>query len=414
MIGTHTAEGYELSLEPQGAGRFVVAAFLALWLCGWAVGEVFALTVLAWGVRAWLAGRDVLPPGSMPGPALALGAGLFVLVWLVFWTIGGVAALRELLLLTAGRDRIVAAPDALVVERRRGPFGSTTRIPRDRVRGLRCERRSGTLVAEAGRGVTLLSRLGTREQRVAARDELCRELGLQEVAPAAESGLPDGWEEIITPEGERVLVSSPRARRQQAAVTALIAVAVAGVALSVTGRALTELAFWPLALMASAAVVGLAWLGLWLARGRVEWRVGSGRITQRRRYGANVRDEFEGHRLELDSHRDSDGDEWFNLDLVSADEPAPALGRRVSRRTRRRVASSMRDDAMPRRLGTWLAARADIPFDDRTSPERRAADLAALRAELEKAGPLGRLAGRLIDRVGPVPGAGGDPAGTKP
>lgn len=414
MIGGHTAEGYELRLRSKGAGRYVGAAFLAVWLCGWAVGEAFALWFLAWGAHGVLTSRPG-PGGHEPlGPGPALAAGVFLLVWLTLWTFGGVMAIRELLLMLWGEDRLVVNPDGLAVSHLRGPFRSGRRIPRDQLRGIRTRGRAGVIVAETARAVVALSRLGTPAERQEAVDELRRELGLQEVARSAEGGLPEGWEEVITPEGERVLVSSPRARRQQATVTALIAVAVAGVAFSVLGRALTERSTLPLALLACAVAVAIAWGAVRLARGRVEWRVGSGRITQRRRYGSNVRDVFEGHRLELDTNRDSDGDEWVNLDLVAASEPAFMPGRRVSRKTRRRVCSTMRDPEMPRRLGLWLASRADIPFEDRTSPERRAADLAALRAELEKAGPLGRLAGSLLDRVQPGTEAGGTAGAPKP
>jgi hypothetical protein len=54
---------------------------------------------------------------------------------------------------------------------------------------------------------------------------------------------------------------------------------------------------------------------------------------------------------------------------------------------------------VPRRLGAWLAQRAGLPLRDRTTEAARTADLAALRAELEKTGKVGRLAARLIVRI---------------
>jgi len=54
--------------------RWGVVAFLIFWLCGWAMGEVFALGALF--------------SGGTPWPVK-----LFLLVWVVFWTIGGLAAI---------------------------------------------------------------------------------------------------------------------------------------------------------------------------------------------------------------------------------------------------------------------------------------------------------------------------------
>src|SRR4051812_4658560 len=83
-----------------------VGAFLALWLCGWSVGEVAAIRELA--TRA------------LPGPGLA-----FLLVWLTFWTLGGAFALLQVLWTFAGREEIELGPRSLAVRTVAGPLRRT-------------------------------------------------------------------------------------------------------------------------------------------------------------------------------------------------------------------------------------------------------------------------------------------------
>ncbi len=89
-----------MSLRPSGIGRYFVAAFMAMWLVGWIVGEVFAIA-MAGVIFTSIAGAfpERLPAWSADlvasgGLAFAL---LFLLVWLTFWTIGGIAALMHLM-----------------------------------------------------------------------------------------------------------------------------------------------------------------------------------------------------------------------------------------------------------------------------------------------------------------------------
>ena len=67
----------------MGANWFV-ALFLAFWLCGWAVGEVFAL-------------------GAVLGNAVG-GESLFMIAWLGAWTIGGGFAASYLLWMLFGQE----------------------------------------------------------------------------------------------------------------------------------------------------------------------------------------------------------------------------------------------------------------------------------------------------------------------
>jgi hypothetical protein len=83
-----TPEGlYRISwkMPNLGCARYGVAAFLAFWLCGWAVGEFFAIGALTglWG------GVAKAQPGDMCGS-------LFLIGWLGGWTLGGAFAIFAL------------------------------------------------------------------------------------------------------------------------------------------------------------------------------------------------------------------------------------------------------------------------------------------------------------------------------
>src|SRR5262245_37435623 len=64
--------------------RFFPAAFIGFWLCGWAVGECFALTALLG-----------LLPANADNAAKAGPPSLFLIGWLGAWTVGGCLAMRS-------------------------------------------------------------------------------------------------------------------------------------------------------------------------------------------------------------------------------------------------------------------------------------------------------------------------------
>lgn len=400
MIGEHTAEGWEARLVPRGAGRYFSAAFLGVWLCGWAAGEAFALAMLAMGARSLVTGEPLKSGGEPLALGAALVVGAFLLVWLTLWTIGGIAAFTELLRLVASEDRVVAGQGRLRVTHRYGPFRSRREIRREELRWIDAAPRTGTLVAETTRATIEISKLGTRQERAELAMALRARLGLAEARdPEHEAAvLPEGWQETVTPDGGCVLAPDPAARRTQARVVGAIALLAAGGALAAVLQAVEDLSFLPLAAMACAAAAGLGWAALWLARGRMEWRLGNGSLTLRRRFGSGARDLFEARSLELTVSSDSDGDEWFSLDALRSTEPE--AGRSWKRRpagARRRIARSLNDVVPPRRLGAWLARRTGIAFRDLATREARTAELAELRAELVKTGKLGRVLVRWLD-----------------
>src|SRR5688572_22590369 len=153
-----TSGGLEVELRIAGIGRFFGAAFLAVWLAGWAVGEAFALWILGVGAWSLLTGQ---PPeaGREPfRPELALPVGLFLLFWLALWTLGGVMAGRELLRLLFGGDRIRLGHDRLEIERSYGLFRSRETLRRDDLRRFYCRPANAALCVETARGTTELTR----------------------------------------------------------------------------------------------------------------------------------------------------------------------------------------------------------------------------------------------------------------
>ena len=411
MIGERTSEGWQARMRPQGIGRFFPAAFLSFWLCGWAAGEAFALWMLFQGVRALVTGEPIGGHNPMPVPFILL-MGAFLLFWLSLWTVGGITAMGELLRLVWSEDRIVAGPAGLTLHTSRGPFRKKVDIPRDEIRAIVPSARGSSLAVETPRNTVVLTRNGTQAEREEVAAALRSELGLKDqpagasttwtpgMAPMVLTGLPTGWEDAISPEGERILVRSAKSRATGARLVGVIALGMAALAAFVVKKALGSVALIPPAVIVTAFALGLAWLAFWLAMARSEWKIGSGRIVLRQRFRGTVRDVFEADRLELTFSSDSDGDERFALmALKGANASIGGSAFFTDPKCRRLVESSLRDAAGPRRLGAWLAQSSGIPFDDRTGAVARQADIAALTAQLNLSGPLGRFAAKLVTRA---------------
>lgn len=315
----HTTDGMQIRLKPRGSGRYFAAGFLLFWLCGWVAGEILVLTALVLLVASWVTGGPVGPLKETPDPVSTLVGGGFMLVWLTGWTFGGIMAVRQVLSLVWAEDRVTAASGGLIVERRRGPFRSTRETSRHLLKRIRVLAGHGKLTAETDSGSVEISVLGTVDERKQAATILGNYLGLDFEPETVESSaeLPEGWKEVISPEGEVVLVEDPEQRRKLARVVAgLTVAAVIGTTLLVL-EALDEPSLLPITAMACAATLGLAASANWLFRGRVEWRIGSAGLTQRRRYGRRVRDVFEARALELTVSSTGDNGRGYALEAVA-------------------------------------------------------------------------------------------------
>jgi len=381
--------------RPVGPGRFFVAAFLSLWLCGWLAGEVFALWALWRILGAFLAGGE----GPLP-------VALFLLVWLSFWTLGGAAALRELLRALWSEDRLTVAADG-EVERlaQRGPFRrrralSGREIRRFQVRGAGAW--GGPLVAElAGRSLEI-TRLGSLRQRQEAAEQLNRRLGLRPLAedPAEDPGqaqsripavpvLPEGWQELTPSFGSSLLVPDQALRRQQRLVMGLVNLVLWGLLALLLRNGPAGPGFWALGIPLALLALAGGWGQLWLAFGRLEWRLEPRLLVLQRRFGQRLRTLGEARALELVERVDSDGDRSYRLQALRT--PDPPL----------RVDDHAADPTPLRHPGAWMATRAHVPFDDRVPSEEqrrqeRRDEMERLRQQLAGAGRLGRWASRLL------------------
>lgn len=107
-----------LTITIAARRNWALILFLGFWLCGWLIGEFFALTTL-------LGGRA------------GIGGSLFLLVWLSLWTVGGVAAWYMWLWSLTGEETIVVGPDAISVRRTVFGVGRTRLLARRALRNLR-------------------------------------------------------------------------------------------------------------------------------------------------------------------------------------------------------------------------------------------------------------------------------------
>lgn len=387
-----------VTLNAQGSGRYFGAAFLGLWLCGWLAGECFALWLLGNAVVSLMSGGT--GSGTIrltQGGAIAMGG--FVVLWLTIWTIGGIAAMTEFFRLLCGEDRMSSEGGGLTLEQSRGPFRKRREFLRDTLRGFLVTAR-GALVVETMKGQVELSRLGTLEERQAAAKSLESELGIRRQDPStAPVQLPKGWEEIITPEGERGVAPAAAPRRARARFCGVIALGTIAGLLAVIQNLTPRSPLIALAIQLGLAAAFFGSAAVWLGLGRVEYRPGNGVVTKRRRFGSGVKDVFEARGFEVLFAADrSDHGEWYALDAVS-DPPATDVTtqRPFPGPRRKRVLTVSTDPTAARQLGLYLARAGNVPFLDRTVPEIRAAEIAQMKEQLGKAGALGRFAVRLVE-----------------
>lgn len=389
---------HEFAFRPRGRGRFVGIAFLALWLCLWAAAEAFVLFVLGHGLWSLLTGSPGFGTGAPLQWAPALAVGAFLLVWLSIWTLGGVAAIEELLRLSWAEDRLVLERDALVSRRRLGPRARTVAIPLAEIRRVFAQPATSALTVQRGESLVTLTDLGTSSERIDAAERLRTALRLPDEDEAGDlAALPAAWEVVSGPGGERLLVRDLQARRTQTAVLA-IATAVVWAGLAVLVReALIEPTLWVVTLMASVLAAWLGWRTLWMVRGRHEWRLEPGRLIRQRRFGGVVTVLGQAEALTLTESRDSDGDAWYHLD---ASVVPPDLPRAGNAPLTVRITHSIHDDTDARCLGLWLARQTGVALHDRvpTETERRAA-LEHLVEQLPTSGWFGRLVARLLGRT---------------
>ena len=128
-----------LSITISARRHWGIILFLGFWLCGWVMGESFALKTLLTG-HANDAG---------------IGGSIFLAIWLTFWTVGGIAAWYMWLWSLTGEETIVVGRDALSIRRTVLGMGRTmlvmTRDLRDlhAIEGLTNGLQRGRILVEA-------------------------------------------------------------------------------------------------------------------------------------------------------------------------------------------------------------------------------------------------------------------------
>ena len=225
----------------------------------------------------------------------------------------------------------------------------------------------GALMAQVGSGVIELTDLGTPTERSKAAGELRAALGLPEHdSPTDLAALPQDWQEIIDPRGQRLLAPNPRTRRTQAHIVSVIAGIVWTGVMLLAWESRRDPNLWVLTFMAGVLAAWLARQAIWLHRGRKEWRIEHAKLVHQRRFGVSVTELVEARALELIESTDSDGDRWYELRAInlSAQVHAPPVGS-GKLRPQQRIQHTLHDPTEPRCLGLWLAQRASIPLYDR-------------------------------------------------
>lgn len=94
--------------------------FMGIWLTGWLFGELFALGILFSSIGGLLARSFGIRVFEFFEFFMDIGGafvGVFVLVWLAIWTVGGYSALRTFLWQLAGKEVIEASHTGIQLSR---------------------------------------------------------------------------------------------------------------------------------------------------------------------------------------------------------------------------------------------------------------------------------------------------------
>ncbi|HWQ45800.1 MAG TPA: hypothetical protein VN376_02975 [Longilinea sp.] len=103
-------EGSSLRLSTRPPRVWCSLLFLCVWLCGWAAGEVFAISSLIGNYLPVLTGEtNITQTGGFPG--------LFLLFWLTLWTIGGAFAIWNVLWPLFGREITTISMEEIVIKK---------------------------------------------------------------------------------------------------------------------------------------------------------------------------------------------------------------------------------------------------------------------------------------------------------
>jgi hypothetical protein len=349
--GTPSPDAF--SLRPAGWARYLEVVFLGIWIVGWFVFELAGLALLG-GLLAGVLAAAVSVPVPFASRLAPDGSApfflLFILFWLVLWTVGGVAALTHFLRSMAGRDVIAVSPGGLELEWRAGPFYRRRTIRPGDIRRVRLRLDGGMLVLDTVSGTVDVTKFGTRSDRLALLGWLRQRLVLPDEAQAKRfesETTPPGWEVDTHGTETRLMRPSRRTRAIQAGVLWTLA------GLMATGFLPAFFAGTLTRAQLAAAVAALlfALWATWTTWGRSEWLVRNGRLTWRRRLWSWQREQpFDNAAIELLRQVDDDGADRFTLRVRSAT-------------AHRKISSALHDHAELTSLAEWLSARTHFPIE---------------------------------------------------
>jgi hypothetical protein len=324
--------GEEIVLRPTGSLRLFAAAFLAFWLCGWALGEAVALVLLLGPLAVPLveAARELFPGlvGRVPvGPAtLPLPVYAFLVPWLAAWTWGGLSAAWELLRILAGSDRYVLRPGSVAYRRCAGPLGRTRELRAGAVEAIAHRPRKSVLLAVVGGKEVPLSAgvppeagrwlAGRLREALGLEDPAARTTG--QPAPGVTPPVPPGWRATPRPEGGVVLDAPPERSRKTvgcASLVALVVTAGAGVLVAAAARRGAAGGTFRAAVLVTVVALAVDALCLWAAFARDAWALAKGHVERVRRFGPwSGRRDVRNGTLVVSLSTDDDHDDWFTLE----------------------------------------------------------------------------------------------------
>ena len=339
--------GSTRSLRPSGIGRYFTAAILSAWLVCWVVGEVFAITMLG-ALFSSIAGAfpEHLPAWSTDlltsgGAAFAL---LFLVLWLTLWTVGGIAALTQVMRSLVGEDVIGLTDSGFELVHRAGPFRRRYTFDRSAIRRLRMRPHDKGVVVDTAKGTREITTFGLAAERDDVAAWLSRHLGLSDAD--AEAGTPPAtWE--VRMEGEVAYVRKvrPGARFTRSLIAWLLTAGI-GSAWYASLDAETSSRNIP-ALVLTLIVAAGAAMSTW---GRRELLVRHGELMFRRSFAMWTTERaFRSARLEVTHETDSDNDSHYKLIVTDA------AGSQT-------VHSQVHDSGEVVDLAHWLAGRTGFPL----------------------------------------------------
>ena len=261
---------------------------------------------------------------------------VFLVVWVTFWTFGGLAAWYQFLRAIAGSDRVSVSGSALEVTRRAGPFRRRRRFERAELRRIRLRSHDKALVADLRSKSVTITKLGTAIERESLAGWLRNALGIDSGPPPLDPLVaPPGWH--VERRDATLRLSRPAGSRRMTGwvMAGLTAVGVYAWWVDVTRNG-------PASFGTAVVLVVIALASAWVLFAREEWLIASRRLDYRLQFGPFVREAmFREGQLEVTRSTDSDGDTHYKL--VIRDDTK-----------KRTITSSVFDDAELMDCARWL------------------------------------------------------------